>query len=67
MHYKKLEHCTNKNKIISSLTKFSAIKSKFQITKSIIDAIGLTPKIASYHARWIEKSQVFQVKRKKDH
>jgi len=66
MNYKKLEHCTNKNKIISSLTKFTTIKSKFKITKSIIDTIGLTPKIASYHARWIEKSQVFQVKIKKD-
>ena len=36
------------------------------MTQSIIQEIGLTPKIAEYHARWIEKSQVFQVKRKKD-
>jgi len=65
-HYKKLEHATNKKKILTSLIKFNTIKSKFQITQSIIDKIGLTPKIAQYHARWIEKSQVFQVKRKKD-
>ncbi len=64
--YKKLEHATNKKKMISSLCKFNTIKSKFQITQSIIEEIGLTPKIAQYHARWIEKSQVFQVKRKKD-
>jgi len=64
--YKKLEHATNKKKMIGSLCKFNTIKSKFQITQSIIEEIGLTPKIAQYHARWIEKSQVFQVKRKKD-
>jgi len=52
--------------MIGSLTKFNTIKSKFQITQSIIEEIELTPKIAEYHARWIEKSQVFQVKRKKD-
>lgn len=65
-YYKKLEHSINKNKILLSLAKFNTIKSKFKMTKSIIDNIGLTPKIASYNARWIEKSQVFQVKRKKD-
>lgn len=64
--YKRLEHSTNKNKILSSLSRFSSIKSKFNITESIIKEIGLNPKISAYHARWIEKSQVFQVKRKKD-
>jgi hypothetical protein len=64
--YKKLEHGTNKKKMIASLIKFNTIKSKFKITQSIIEEIGLTPKIARYHARWIEKSQVFQVKRKKN-
>lgn len=64
--YKKLDHATNKKKMIASLTKFNTIKSKFQMTQSIIEEIGLTPKIVQYHARWIEKSQVFQVKRKKD-
>ena len=64
--YKKLEHATNKKKIVGSLTKFNIIKSKFKVTQSIIEEIKLTPKIAEYHARWIEKSQVFQVKRKKD-
>ena len=65
-YYKKLEHSTNKNKILSSLMKYNTMKSKFIMTQEIIDKIGLTPKIAEYHARWIEKSQVFQVKRKKD-
>ena len=64
--YKILEHSTKKNQMTLSLSKFNAIKSKFHMTKKIIDEIGLTPKIAEYHARWIEKSQVFQVKRKKD-
>jgi len=65
-HYKKLDHATNKKRMLASLAKFNTIKTKFQITQSIIQKIGLTPKIAEYHARWIEKSQVFQVKRKKD-
>ena len=65
-HYKKLDHATNKKRMLASLTKFNNIKSKFKITQSIIENIGLNPKIAQYHARWIEKSQVFQVKRKKD-
>jgi len=64
--YKKLEHATNKKKMIASLARFNTIKSKFQMTQSIIEEIGLTPKIAQYHARWIERSQIFQVKRKKD-
>ena len=65
-YYKRLEHSTNKSKMLSSLMQYNTMKSKFQINKSIIKDIGLTPKIAEYHARWIEKSQVFQVKRKKD-
>ena len=64
--YKKLEHSNNKNKMLSSLARFNHIKSKFNITQSLIAEIGLNSKIAAYHARWIEKSQVFQVKRKKD-
>lgn len=66
MHYKKLEHSTKKNQITLSLVKFNVIKSRFGVTKNIIDTIGITPKIAEYYAKWIEKSQVFQVKRKKD-
>lgn len=64
--YKKLEHSTKRNKMIYSLSKFKSVKSKFNVTQSIIEEIGLNSKIAFYHARWIEKSQVFQVKRKKD-
>jgi TnpA family transposase len=65
-HYKILEHGTNKQKMVLSLQKFIHIQSNFNSLKKIIEAIGITPKIAEYHARWIEKSQVFQVKRKKD-
>lgn len=61
-HYKKLKHATNKKKMLANLSKFNTIKTKFDITQSIIETIGLTPKIVQYHARWIEKSQVFQVK-----
>ena len=64
--YKILEHATKKNQMTLSLTKFTDIKSKFNSLKNIIKSIGLSPKVAEYHARWIEKSQVFQVKRKKD-
>lgn len=66
MQYKKLEHSTKKSQMTLSLTKFNVIKSKFEMTKNIIDIIGITPKIAEYYAKWIEKSQVFQVKRKTD-
>ena len=64
-YYKKMEHSTNKGQIALSIDKFQVIKSKFEILKEIIDAIGLTSKTAEYYAKWIEKSQIFQVKRKK--
>jgi len=66
MYYKKLAHSTNKKKMLISLSKFNTIKSKFIILKNIILDIKLTPKIAQYHSIWIEKSQVFQISRKKD-
>ncbi|MDD3344610.1 MAG: Tn3 family transposase [Sulfurospirillaceae bacterium] len=65
-HYKILEHSTKKAAITVSLQKFKTIQSKFNILESIFILGGITPKIAQYHAKWIEKSQVFQVKRKKD-
>ena len=65
-HYKILEHGTNKQKMVLSLQKFISIQSNFNSLKKIIETVGITSKIAEYHARWIEKSQVFQVKRKKD-
>ena len=65
-HYKMLEHSTKKAAITVSLQKFKTIQSKFNILESIFILGGITPKIAQYHAKWIEKSQVFQVKRKKD-
>ena len=66
MYYKKLEHKTNKKQMLISLGRFNTIKSKFTMLQNIIEDINLTPKIAQYYATWIEKSQVFQVKRKKD-
>jgi len=66
MYYKKLEHQTNKKQMLMSLSRFNIIKSKFTLLKSIINEVGITSKIAQYYSTWIEKSQVFQVKRKKD-
>ena len=51
MLYKKLEHSTTKSKMLLSLSKFNTIKSKYHILKGIIDNVGLTPKIAEYHAK----------------
>ena len=65
-HYKILEHSTKKAAMMVSLQKFKTIQSKFNILENIFTSIAMTPKIAKYHAQWIEKSQVFQVKRKKD-
>ena len=65
-YYKKMEHSTNKNQMVLSLQKFQVIKSKFEILKEIMNSIGLSAKTAEYHAKWIDKSQIFQVKRKKD-
>ena len=64
MHYKKLDHSTNKKKILFSLNKFNTIKSKFNKTQDIINDVGITAKTVQYHVLWIEKSQVFQLKRK---
>jgi len=60
-YFRKLEHSTAKNKILLSLGKFNSIKSKFHILKEIIDIIGITPKIAQYYAKWVEKSRTFQL------
>jgi TnpA family transposase len=65
-HYKILEHSTKKAVMTVSLQKFKTLQSKFNILESIFTSGGITPKVAQYHAKWIEKSQVFQVKRKKD-
>ena len=64
MNYKKLEHSTKKREIVKSLEKFKTIKSKFHILEKIINSIGLTPETAEYYAKWIEKSQIFQLTRK---
>ena len=60
-YYKKLEHGTKKNQMSSSLLKFNEIRKKFNaIEKTCID-IGITPKVAQYYAKWIEKSQTSQL------
>jgi len=60
-YYKKMEHSTAKNKMLLSLGKFKTIKTKFEINKEIIEKIGLTPKIAKYNSKWIEKSKSTQL------
>jgi hypothetical protein len=60
-YFRKLEHATTKNKMLLSLGKLKTIKSKFTILKEIIETIGITPKIAQYYAKWIEKSQTSQI------
>ena len=60
-YYRRLEHSTKKNQMVLSLTKFEQIKSTFLITESIIDIIGITPKIAEYYAKWIEKGKTSQL------
>lgn len=60
-YYKKLEHGTKKSQMSSSLLKFNEIKEKFNaIAQTCVD-IGITPKIAQYYAKWIEKSQTSQL------
>ncbi len=66
MSYKRLEHSTRKGKIQSSILKFQTIKFKYKSNKEIIESVGITPKIAEYYSKWIEKSQVSQVMQKKE-
>ena len=65
-YYRKLEHSTAKNQMLLSLRKFCTIKSKYDILEEILNTIGMTQKIAQYYSKWTQKSQVFQIKRKKD-
>jgi hypothetical protein len=62
--YKKLEHATSKKKMTTSVERLKNIKSIFHIVKPIIDEVGITTKIASYWAMWVQKSDVFQLTRK---
>ena len=66
MRYKQLEHSTKTKKIAESLARYRTIQSKYTQCQPIISAIGLTPAIAQHYARWIEKSQVFQITNKND-
>jgi len=60
-YFRKIEHSTAKNQMLLSLGKLQTIKSKFDILKEITDTIGITPKIAQYYAKWVEKSKTFQL------
>ncbi len=66
MRYKQLEHSTKTKKIAESLVRYRTIQTKYTQCQPIISSIGLTPAIAQHYARWIEKSQVFQITNKKD-
>ena len=56
-YFRRLEHSTAKNQMVLSLGKLHTMQSKFNILKEIIDTIGITPKIAQYYAKWVEKGQ----------
>lgn len=61
IQYKQLGHSTNRKQILSSLEQFRAIKFKFNTIKPLIITIEITPRIAQYYARWIEKGQTSQI------
>jgi len=60
-YYRKLEHSTNKKQILISLSKFNTIKTKFTLTKSIIEDIKLNSKVAQYYSTWASKSKTSQL------
>lgn len=60
-YFRKLEHSNSKNQLLLSLRKFNIIKSKFNILEESISAIGITPKIATYYAKWVEKGKTTQL------
>ncbi|MCK4441490.1 MAG: DUF4158 domain-containing protein, partial [Sulfurovaceae bacterium] len=64
MFFRRLEHTTTKRKMLDSLSKYQLIKSKFHQLQSIINDVGITPKVAQYYATWVEKSQTQQVRKK---
>jgi len=60
-YFRKLEHSTTKNQMLLSLGKLNTIQSKFNILKEIIEEVCITPKIAHYYAKWVEKGKTFQL------
>jgi TnpA family transposase len=60
-YFRRLEHSTAKKQMMLSLGKLNTMQSKFNILKEIIDTIGITPKIAQYYAKWVEKGKSFQL------
>ncbi|MBA1420521.1 MAG: Tn3 family transposase [Epsilonproteobacteria bacterium] len=61
IQYKQLGHSTNRKQILSSLEQFRTIKFKFNAIKPLIMTIEITPRIAQYYARWIEKGQTSKI------
>ncbi len=60
-YFRRLEHSTAKNQMLLSLGKLHTMQSKFNILKEIINNVGITPKIAQYYAKWVEKGKTFQL------
>jgi TnpA family transposase len=60
-YFRRLEHSTAKKQMMLSLGKLNTMQSKFNILKEIINTIGITPKIAQYYAKWVEKGKSFQL------
>ncbi len=60
-YFRKLEHSTAKNQMLLSLGKLNTIKSKFKSLKNVIEDVGITPKIAQYYAKWVEKGKTSQI------
>jgi len=51
----------NKYNILLSLEHFRTIKMKFNAVIPLIDNIKITPKVAQYYAKWIEKGKTSQL------
>ncbi|NEW61103.1 Tn3 family transposase [Sulfurovum sp. bin170] len=64
IQYKRIGHSTNRKQMLLSLEHFSTIKSKFNAIRALIETIGVTPKMAQYYARWIEKGKTTQLTQK---
>ncbi|MBA1420530.1 MAG: DUF4158 domain-containing protein [Epsilonproteobacteria bacterium] len=64
IQYKQIGHSTNRKQMLLSLEHFSTIKSKYNGIKPLIETIGVTPEMAQYYARWIEKGKTTQLTQK---
>jgi len=64
IQYKRIGHSTNRKHMLLSLEHFVTMKSKFNAISALIETIGVTPKMAQYYARWIEKGKTTQLTQK---